>query len=138
MLISCPGPVPVRGYTPLFFKLSDRVIDSKKDLVNVSFVQKKVAHLISADFQKVPRHRSNPKAKNIQAVLNIHLPAARSPEETHAQIQVLQNPFALYHQLVHAVSLTKDVQVYFVTIDKKSKSVSLSHAKDNKVLFVLQ
>ena len=30
------GPVPVRGYTPLFFKLSDRVIDSKKDLVNVS------------------------------------------------------------------------------------------------------
>ena len=33
-----PGPVPVRGYTPLFFKLSDRVIDSKKDLVNVSLV----------------------------------------------------------------------------------------------------
>ena len=100
--------------------------------------RKKVAHLISSDFQKVPRHRSNPKAKNIQAVLNIHLPAARSPEETHAQIQVLQNPFALYHHLVRAVSLTKDVQVYFVTIDKKSKSVSLSHAKDNKVLFVLQ
>ena len=99
--------------------------------------RKKVAHLISADFQKVPRHRCNLKS-NIQAVLNIHLPAARSPEETHAQIQVLQNPFALYHQLVHAVSLTKDVQVYFVTIDKKSKSVSLSHAKDNKVLFVLQ
>ena len=71
-------------------------------------------------------------------MLNIHLPAARSPEETHAQIQVLQNPFALYHQLVHAVSLTKDVQVYFVTIDKKSKSVSLSHAKDNKVLFLLE
>ena len=71
-------------------------------------------------------------------MLNIHLPAARSPEETHAQIQVLQNRFALYHQLVHAVSLTKDVQVYFVTIDKKSKSVSLSHAKDNKVLFVPQ
>jgi len=73
-----PGPVPVRGYTPLFFKLSDRVIDSKKDLVN--------------------------------AVLNIHLPAARTPEQTHAQIQV-----------------------YFVTVDKKSKAVSLSHAKDNKV-----
>ena len=71
-------------------------------------------------------------------MLNIHLPAARSPEETHAQIQVLQNPLALYHQLVHAVSLTKDVQVYFVTIDKKSKSVSLSHAKDNKVLFLLE
>ena len=63
MLISCPGPVPVRGYTPLFFKLSDRVIDSKKDLVNVSFVHKKVAHLISSDFQKVPRHRSNLKSK---------------------------------------------------------------------------
>ena len=34
--------------------------------------------------------------------------------------------------------MTKDVQVYFVTIDKKSKSVSLSHAKDNKVLFLLE
>ena len=63
MLISCSGPVPVRGYTPLFFKLSDRVIDSKKDLVNVSLCPDKVAHLISADFQKVPRHRSNLKSK---------------------------------------------------------------------------
>ena len=41
MFISCSGPVPVRGYTPLFFKLSDRVIDSKKDLVNVSLSSEK-------------------------------------------------------------------------------------------------
>ena len=67
--------------------------------------------------------------ENVQAVLNIHLPAARTPEETHAQIQVVRINFS-----DHNSDCSFESQVYFVTVDKKSKAVSLSHAKDNKVV----
>ena len=69
--------------------------------------------------------------ENVQAVLNIHLPAARTPEETHAQIQVVRISFS-----DHNSDCSFESQVYFVTVDKKSKAVSLSHAKDNKVAFI--
>ena len=86
----------------------------------------------------------------LKAVLNIHLPAARTPEQTHAQIQVVPaiNIFSnhkapvLLNQKVLELQINCShpdvlcichVQVYFVTVDKKSKAVSLSHAKDNKV-----
>ena len=87
----------------------------------------------------------------LKAVLNIHLPAARTPEQTHAQIQVVlainifpnhKAPVLLNQKVLELqincshpdVFVMLIVQVYFVTVDKKSKAVSLSHAKDNKVL----
>lgn len=72
------APLPVRGYMALYFKLSDRVIDSKKDMFN--------------------------------AVLNVHLPAAPSP----------QDPKAI-------------ISVYYVEKDKKTSVTSLRKAKENTV-----
>lgn len=74
------APVRVRAFTPLYFKLSDRVIDSKKDLFN--------------------------------AVLNVHLPAARNSQDPRPQARI---------------------SVYYVAVDKKTGAGSLVKAKENKV-----
>ena len=125
------GPVPVRGYTPLFFKLSDRVIDSKKDLVNVSLNCRKFRTYL---FPKVCYWFTF--AKNDwwmcrRCWTSTYLQRAPLNKPTHrSRLFIFISEFTLnwiVDELFH-------IQVYFVTVDKKSKAVSLSHAKDNKVV----